>query len=105
MSGVTKSKNNIDIRLTDERWIHIVENHSEMAGFYFEVLEAIEMPDYVIEGHDDELWALKLISDLKAILVVYKEMPQDTDGFIITAFMTTKINKFLKRRVLWPPQP
>ena len=65
-----------------------------MAGYYFDVLEAIERPDYVIEGHNDELWALKLISDLKAILVVDKEIPENNDGFIITAFMTTKINKF-----------
>ena len=27
-----KSKNNITIRLTDERWKHITEEHSEMAG-------------------------------------------------------------------------
>jgi hypothetical protein len=32
------SKNNVLIRLPDERWFHITEEHSEMAGYYFEVL-------------------------------------------------------------------
>ncbi|MHC1610492.1 MAG: hypothetical protein ACXQTW_02655 [Candidatus Methanospirareceae archaeon] len=29
------SKNGVPIRLTDERWLHITEEHSEMAGYYF----------------------------------------------------------------------
>ncbi|MHC1574416.1 MAG: hypothetical protein ACXQTY_01225 [Candidatus Methanogasteraceae archaeon] len=36
---VAKSKNGVPIRLTKERWFHITEEHSEMAGYYFEVLE------------------------------------------------------------------
>lgn len=42
-----KSKNNIKIRLTDERWRHITEKHSELAGYYFDVLETITDPDYI----------------------------------------------------------
>jgi hypothetical protein len=33
------SKNGVPIRLTEERWFHITEEHSEMAGYYFEILE------------------------------------------------------------------
>ena len=29
---IVKSVNNVPIRLTDERWIHIVENHDDLAG-------------------------------------------------------------------------
>jgi len=29
-----KSKNNIPIRLTEERWFHIIENHDDLAGYY-----------------------------------------------------------------------
>ena len=39
---VAKSKNDVPIRLTEERWFHITEEHSEMAGYYFEVLETVE---------------------------------------------------------------
>lgn len=54
---ITKSINNVSIRLTDERWIHIVENHDDLAGYYDEVLSVIEDPDYVIKGYGDALIA------------------------------------------------
>ena len=48
--NVVKSKNGVPIRLTEERWIHITEEHSEMAGYYFEVLETVEEPEAIYEG-------------------------------------------------------
>lgn len=39
------SKNNVLIRLTDERWLHIVENHDDLAGRISEVLETVAEPD------------------------------------------------------------
>ena len=33
MAHTAKSINGITIRLPDERWIHITEEHSEMAGY------------------------------------------------------------------------
>lgn len=41
MTKKVLSKNNIYIRLTDERWAHIVEEHCELAGMQLEVLDAI----------------------------------------------------------------
>ena len=35
------SKNGVPIRLTDERWTHITEEHCELAGLRLEVLETI----------------------------------------------------------------
>lgn len=90
--------------MTGERWSHIVENHNDMAGHYYDVLEAVSNPTWVFEGDEDELWAVKLISRRKAFLVIYKESEKQNDGFIITAFITTKIKKLLKRRILWQPQ-
>ncbi len=55
MINIAKSVNNIPIRLTNERWRHIVENHNEMASRYFEVLEAIAFPEYILEGDEGEL--------------------------------------------------
>ena len=45
-----RSKTNVPIRLTEERWFHITEEHLEMAGYYFEVLEAMEEPESIYEG-------------------------------------------------------
>jgi hypothetical protein len=46
--NVAKSKNGVPIRLTTERWFHITEEHSETAGYYFEVLETVEDPGWRI---------------------------------------------------------
>ncbi|MHC1599717.1 MAG: hypothetical protein ACXQS5_02720 [Candidatus Methanospirareceae archaeon] len=44
MTYTTCSVNGVPIRLTDERWTHIVENHDDMAGYYFDVLETVANP-------------------------------------------------------------
>lgn len=99
---ILSSKNGVPIRLTDERWLHITEEHSEMAGYYFEVLEVIEEPETIYEGRAQELLATKEIEPGKHLVVVYKEV-STTDGFVITAFITKKIEQIQKRRIkLWP---
>ena len=104
MRGNTYSINNIPVRLTDERWAHIVENHSDIAGYYFDVLETVSDPTWILEGDEGELWAVKHITAGKVILVIYKESTRRHDGFIITAFLTTKVQKLLKRRIIWKQQ-
>lgn len=93
------SRNDVPIRLTEERWFHIVETHDEMAGHYDEVLSAIENPDYIIQGYRDAFVALKTIGKKKLMAVVYKEFGKK-DGFVITAFFTSKI-RIEKEVVLW----
>lgn len=51
---VVKSRNDVPIRLTEERWLHITEEHSELAGYYFEVLEAVKGPVAIYEGKAGE---------------------------------------------------
>ena len=51
---VVRSKNGFPIRLTEERWFHITEEYSEMAGYYFEVLETVEEPEAIYEGKAGE---------------------------------------------------
>lgn len=98
---IIQSKNGVPIRLTDERWFHIVEEHSEMAGNYFEVLETIENPQAIYEGKAKELLAVSEIEPNKYLVVVYKETSNE-DGFVITAFLTSKIKKIERRKMLWP---
>jgi hypothetical protein len=38
---VVLSPQNVPIRLTDERWAYITEEHCELAGMRFEVLETV----------------------------------------------------------------
>lgn len=73
MVNIAHSINDIPIRLTDERWIHIVENHDDLAGYYFEILDIISNPALVLEGDSDDLWAVRFISTRKALVVIYKE--------------------------------
>ena len=78
-----RSVNDIAIRLTDERWRHIVENHNDMAGYYYEVLETVGNPKWIFEGDEDDLWAAKLISEKKVMLVIYKESREENVMFFI----------------------
>lgn len=99
---VVTSVNGVPIRLTDERWFHIVENHDELAGLAYEVLTAVAEPDFITKGWQDELLAVRRINR-KYLVVVYKELGRE-DGFIITAFITTKIHQIKRRKILWPKQ-
>ncbi len=100
---IVKSKNGIPIRLPEERWIHIIENHDDLAGYYDLVLNTIEEPDYIVKGYTEAFVALKRMERRKFLAVIYKEVSK-ADGFVITAYFTTKIN--LKREVLlWKKEP
>lgn len=99
---VAISKNGVPIRLTHKQWAYIVDSHDYMAGNMDLVIESVEDPDYIVRGWTDELVALKhyertSISD-KYMVVVYKE---GDDGFIITAFMTSKPDKIMRRGTIW----
>ncbi len=41
---IVYSVNGVPIRLTDERWLHIVNNHTELAGYCDDILATIENP-------------------------------------------------------------
>jgi hypothetical protein len=98
---IIQSKNGVPIRLTKERWFHITEEHSEMAGHYFEVLETVESPDTIYRGRTEKCIAIKEIEVGKYIVVVYREIDKQ-DGFIITAFLTRRKKQLERREKLWP---
>lgn len=94
------SKNGVAIRLTDERWVHITEEHCELAGLRSEVLETVLQPERILLGGDGELIALRRLEQGKHLVVVYRE--QSDDGFVITAFITRRERSLSKRRQVWP---
>ena len=101
-----KSKSNKSIRLTAERWFHIIESHDYMAGYFYDTLETISDPDYVVAGKREDLLAAKFYRKThissKFLIVVYKE--RNKEGFVITAFMTSNIDNILRRKILWQRQ-
>lgn len=96
------SKNGIPIRLTDERWYHITTSHKEIDFVDFlSIMRAVKNPDIILKGDTGELLAVKKKPRKKLwIVVAYKEISQ-TDGFIVTAYVTTDSRWLFKREVIW----
>lgn len=103
--AIAISINGIPIRLTTERWQHITLGHPEVADFYYEILETVENPDIIYEGKNKERIAVGKLKKgfTKFVVVVYKEIKKE-DGFIITAYLSTKEQKFKKKKILWKQQ-
>lgn len=79
------SVNGIPIRLTHERWYHIIENHDDLASYFYDVLETVESPEFVIRGNQGTLKAAKNIGKNKWLTVLYREVTKK-DGLVITAY-------------------
>ena len=97
---IVLSKNGVPIRLTDERWAHITEEHNELAGLRLEVLQTIAEPARVLEAREGALLAVRELEPGKHLVAVYRELEQD--GFVITAFLTSRRASLDRRRQLWP---
>ncbi len=96
------SRNGVWVRLSAERWQHIATEHPELAGLRTGVLEAVAKADRVLEGHAGELLAVRMLDSSKALVVAYREV-ESLDGFVITAFITSRVETLSKRRrQLWP---
>ena len=100
MTETVNSKNGVPIRLTDERWVHVTEEHNELAGLRLEVLETVANPTEIFAGNRGELLAVREVEPGKYLVVVYRESQHD--GFIITAFLTRKVQTLRRRQQLWP---
>jgi hypothetical protein len=96
---VAHSINGVPIRLSYERWYHIVENHDDLASASHEVLDTVEKPDFVIRGSHGGMKAVRNMGRKKWLVVIYRELSK-RDGFVITAY-------FLARKpqgeVIWHP--
>ncbi len=102
MTETVASPHGIPIRLTDERWTHITEEHSELAGMRFEILETVAQPNRIFRGLKGELFAVREIETNKYLIVIYRETI--SDGFIITAFLTRRIRSMERRDLIWSAQ-
>ena len=91
------STNGVSIRLSYERWYHIVENHDELASQFYDVLDTVERPTVIIPGSHGALKAARNLGKKKWLVVIYKELTKK-DGFIITDY---KLSSKPKGEVIW----
>ncbi len=90
----------VPVRLTTERWFHIVENHDELAGYYDNVLETIEQPQWILRGHNGAFVAVQNYGHRRYLSVIYRQVSAD-DGFVITAYFTTDLDR---EKIVWKRQ-
>ena len=93
----TESVAGVPIRLTEERWLHIVENHDDLAGHYDDVLETVAEPDLILPGYGGSLIAVCSHGHRRYLFVVYRQVSDD-DGFVITAYFSTKLDR---KKAIW----
>jgi hypothetical protein len=69
---IAYSVNGVPIRLTYERWYHIVENHDDMASHFHDVLETVETPQFITRGNRGTLKATRNLARARWLVVVYR---------------------------------
>ena len=96
------SINGIPIRLTTERWQHIISRHPEMASQREQVVETVAKPDMVQQGDFGALLAIRFYATTpltsKLLVVAYREISSE-DGFIVTAYLTSRPST--RRATVW----
>ncbi len=97
---IAVSIDGVPVRLTAERWLHIVENHDDLAGYYDDVLATVEDPDLVLRSYRGSLIAVRGSGRGRYLAVVYKQVSSE-DGFVITAYFTSKLDR---RKAIWKRQ-
>jgi hypothetical protein len=100
--STVRTRSGVPIRLTDERWRHIASRHPEMISERERVLQTLADPDLLQAGDYGTLLAVRLFPATsltsKHVIVVYRESG-DTDGFVVTAYLTSRPSG--RRKILW----
>ena len=94
------SVHGVPIRLTDERWRHIVDRHPEIESHLADLLVTIREPEAVMDAGGGALLAHRGLNRAQHIVVLYREVSRE-DGFVITSLLTSRLERFLKRGTIW----
>ena len=95
--GTATSKNGAVIRLTHERWNHILDARPYLRGYEDDMLDAIADPQLILRAAGGVLVSVVSFGRRGFLHVIYKEVTRN-DGFIITAYFKTSYNR---RQVIW----
>jgi len=92
----------VSVKLYNRILQRIIGKHNELAGCEHMIVETVEDPDFIVEGHKRELLAIRHYDKTpvgsKDMVVVYRE----DKGLVITAFLTSKAHRITeKRRIVW----
>jgi len=92
----------VRVKLYKQILRRIIGKHKELEGCEDMILETLEDPDFIVEGHKSELLAVRHYDvtpiGSKDMVVVYRE----DKGIVITAFLTSKAHRITeKRRIVW----
>jgi hypothetical protein len=81
-----------------------IREHGKLAPTKDEIIKVIEKPDRIVAGADGELLAIVASERGWHIVVAYREGNDGSDcqGFVITAWKTTKMNDLNQREQIWP---
>jgi hypothetical protein len=95
--GIAHSVNGVPIRLTDERWEHILDSHPELASYLETILDTVKNPDYVLASRRGALAAVVILGRRAFLHVFYVEKGR-LDGFILSARVEEKMDK---AKIVW----
>ena len=99
---IVRSQNGVSVRLTEERWQHIIHRHAEMRDQRERVLETVTEPDMIQQGDFGELLAIRFYPETpltsKHLVVAYREVGPE-DGFVLTAYLTSRPSA--RRSTIW----
>lgn len=95
--GTARSINGVTIRLTDERWEHVLDVRPFMNGYEEDVLDTVENPELILRAAGGVLVAVASFGRRGFLHALYRELSR-TDGFIITAYFKDSYNR---RQVIW----
>lgn len=103
--ATAKSKNGVTIRLTDERWDHILLAHQEIGPNEFNrFMKVISVPEFILKGSKGELLAVQKVPRKKLWTVVpYKEETRQ-DGFVLTCYFSSDLTWLFKKEIIWSKQ-
>ncbi len=94
---IVESIDGVPIRLTDERWEHILFKHPLLSGYYQRILQTIENPTFILRGNNRSKIAVNNYGRKLWLHVVYREVSRD-DGFIISAYIKKDYNE---NTIIW----
>jgi hypothetical protein len=69
-----------------------------MARYYEDILDAVADPEYIFRGYRGSLIAVVMLGRKRILHVMYRELSRD-DGFIVTAYIKTSLDK---KKAIWP---
>jgi len=93
--AVVESEYGVPIRLSEERWSHILKGHRELGDFQVELLLTVSRPEAVYRPPPDrspQFAAVRGFERLRSfglaenLVVHYREVSVD-DGFILTSYV------------------